>query len=154
MRQGVGVVDLEKGLSMAIVIFWTGIAIACSIVAYTKDRSRVGWFLLGLLFSLLSLLIILVLPSLKKAPEAPSDETHVKCPACAELIRREAVKCKHCGEAVTPQPFSTKPAISPDPHEHTATLLGGVRAGRYWSLQGRLFENAKDLVEFARNPEP
>jgi hypothetical protein len=27
-----------------------------------------------------------------------SDE--VKCPLCAELIKREAVKCKHCGSAL------------------------------------------------------
>lgn len=137
---------------MEILIFWTGIAIACSIVATTKGRSGIGWFILGLLFSLLSLLIVIVLPSLKQDHAAPTAETHVKCPFCAELIRREAVKCKHCGEAVTPQPMEKKPPPPIDPHEHTATLIGGVRAGSYWSLHGRLFESAKDLVEFAQNP--
>jgi hypothetical protein len=28
------------------------------------------------------------------------ESTEVKCPACAEWVKREAVKCKHCGEAV------------------------------------------------------
>lgn len=30
-------------------------------------------------------------------------ETHVKCPDCAELIRKEAKVCKHCGLRLTPQ---------------------------------------------------
>lgn len=33
----------------------------------------------------------------------PTAETHVKCPDCAELVRREARKCKHCGCALVPQ---------------------------------------------------
>lgn len=33
----------------------------------------------------------------------PTTETHVKCPECAELVRREARKCKHCGSALAPQ---------------------------------------------------
>lgn len=30
-------------------------------------------------------------------------ETHVKCPDCAEFVRREARKCKHCGCGLIPQ---------------------------------------------------
>lgn len=42
-----------------------------------------------------------------KAPkDAPSDLTHRRCPACAEPVLREAVKCKHCGEPLTPLPLS------------------------------------------------
>lgn len=33
----------------------------------------------------------------------PTPETHVRCPDCAELVRREARKCKHCGCALVPQ---------------------------------------------------
>ena len=32
-----------------------------------------------------------------------SPDTHVRCPDCAELVRREARKCKHCGCALVPQ---------------------------------------------------
>jgi len=35
--------------------------------------------------------------------EAPTPETHVKCPDCAELVRREARVCKHCGCRLIPQ---------------------------------------------------
>lgn len=30
-------------------------------------------------------------------------DTHVKCPDCAELVLREAKKCKHCGCTLVPQ---------------------------------------------------
>lgn len=33
----------------------------------------------------------------------PTPETHVKCPDCAELVRREAKVCKHCGCKLIPQ---------------------------------------------------
>jgi len=36
-------------------------------------------------------------------PEAPSPETHVRCPECRELVRRDARKCKHCGCVLVPQ---------------------------------------------------
>lgn len=37
------------------------------------------------------------------AAQDPTPETHVKCPDCAELIRKEARKCKHCGCSLVPQ---------------------------------------------------
>lgn len=39
------------------------------------------------------------------APGAPNDLTHVRCRACAEPVLREAIKCKHCGADLTPQPL-------------------------------------------------
>jgi hypothetical protein len=32
-----------------------------------------------------------------------SSDTHIRCTDCAELVRREAKKCKHCGCALVPQ---------------------------------------------------
>jgi ribosomal protein S27E len=32
-----------------------------------------------------------------------SSGSHVKCPECAELVQREARKCRHCGCALVPQ---------------------------------------------------
>lgn len=32
-----------------------------------------------------------------------SANTHVKCPDCAELVKREARVCKHCGCKLIPQ---------------------------------------------------
>lgn len=33
-----------------------------------------------------------------------SPETHVRCPDCKELVRKEARVCKHCGIRLIPQP--------------------------------------------------
>lgn len=33
----------------------------------------------------------------------PTGDTHVKCPDCAELVKREARVCKHCGCKLVPQ---------------------------------------------------
>jgi hypothetical protein len=33
----------------------------------------------------------------------PTPDTHVKCPDCAELVKREAKVCKHCGCKLVPQ---------------------------------------------------
>lgn len=36
--------------------------------------------------------------------EAPSPRTHVRCPICRELVRRDASKCRYCGAELAPQP--------------------------------------------------
>lgn len=57
---------------------------------------------------LLGLILVLVIPARNQAVrtgqasnvEAVTDDTHRRCPACAEAVRREAAKCKHCGHAI------------------------------------------------------
>lgn len=64
-----------------------------------KSRGRSGWWwLLGWI----GVVFVLVLPSLKRDPEAPHPDTHVRCPDCKELVRNDAVKCKHCGCSLVP----------------------------------------------------
>jgi rRNA maturation protein Nop10 len=60
-------------------------------------------FLLSMVISpLLSFLLLLMLPSRSKSAGAPETQELRKCPECAELILREAKKCKHCGTPVEP----------------------------------------------------
>lgn len=35
--------------------------------------------------------------------DAPALDTYVKCPDCAELVRKEATKCRHCGTSLVAQ---------------------------------------------------
>lgn len=84
-------------------IVWIGCAILCWIVANSKARLAGLWFILGLFLGVFALIAILVLPSLARDKNAPSPDTHVKCPDCRELVLKDARKCKHCGTSLVPQ---------------------------------------------------
>lgn len=86
---------------MEIAILWLLCGIASAAIANSKGRSGCGWFLLGILFGPFGF-VVAALPSMKTAPRAPTPKTHVQCPDCAELILKEARKCKHCGCKVIP----------------------------------------------------
>lgn len=102
---------------MEVFIFWLLFSVVVGIIASSRGRSGFGWFLLSIIISpLLSLILVALLPSLKTAapvagpnpqPAAPSVDQLRKCPECAELILREARRCKHCGSAVTPMTQTT-----------------------------------------------
>lgn len=75
------------------VMVWIVGAMVIGALASNRERSGIGWFLLSLVISpLLAGLGLLI---------AGSGGQQVRCPACRELVRADAVKCKHCGEALT-----------------------------------------------------
>lgn len=39
----------------------------------------------------------------KRGEPAPTPGTHVKCPDCRELVKKDANTCKHCGCRLIPQ---------------------------------------------------
>lgn len=96
---------------MEMVFGWFVLACIVGYWAHTKGRTAFGWTMLSLFLSpLIGGFIVAVLPKTGDAA-APRDEagnpmtsaTHVRCPDCRELIRRDASKCKHCSTALVPQ---------------------------------------------------
>lgn len=78
------------------------------LVASGKGRSGCGWGLIGFLFGPLGLLAAAIASpdgevKAKQVERAGlQGGALIKCPACAEIIKREATKCKHCGTEITP----------------------------------------------------
>lgn len=89
---------------MEIFFLWFAFAVVVGVGASARGRNGFGWWLLAMLISpLLAVILLALLPSIgSDTVPAPSPNTHVKCPDCAELVLREARACKHCGCKLVP----------------------------------------------------
>lgn len=78
---------------------WLVLAVACGVLAEARGRSWGGWFALGLVAAPGALVLLFVLPVDAAAADRRtlSQGAHRQCPACIELVRRDATRCRHCG---------------------------------------------------------
>jgi hypothetical protein len=83
---------------MGLVVFWFVMGGVVALIASSKGRSASSWFLYGLLIWPIALVHILVSsPNAKAVDDAALRAGDMKkCSECAELIRREARKCRFC----------------------------------------------------------
>ena len=128
---------------MEIFFFWLLFAVAVGVLAANRGRSGIGWFALSVAISPLLGAIFCVASKNLSAIAPANQQTHVKCPRCAELVLPEARVCKHCSGALTPQPgYTERMRAEHDSRENRAMLMNigavllvvGIIA---WMLVGR-----------------
>jgi hypothetical protein len=103
--------ELLQGLTSAgpgdivnLLFVWLGLAIVVGIAAAHRGRNGARWLLLAVLLTpLIAGLLVLALPDPDRERQQQEFlKNSRKCPLCAELVRREAIVCKHCGRDLPP----------------------------------------------------
>lgn len=73
-----------------------------ALIAQSKGRSFFGWWIYGTLIFIVAFVHSLVIRKESKIIEQEMIEDGMrKCPFCAEMVKQEAVKCKHCGSDIS-----------------------------------------------------
>jgi len=79
---------------MEFLFFWIIFTVLIGIWASNLGRNVFLCILGSLLLSPMLVAIYLLIAG-------KSDELYKKCPQCAELVKKEALVCKHCGSKLT-----------------------------------------------------
>lgn len=90
-------------MSVGFIVFFCLCGLITGIAGSNKGRSGFLWFLVGFVLGPLGIVLALVAKKDNQTIEnkALASGTQKKCPFCAELIKNEAIICKHCNREQT-----------------------------------------------------
>ncbi len=80
-----------------VIVFWLLFSVFVAMYAHNKGRGTFKALLVSLLFSPLIGFIVVALLENQVNDRLLEYGDLKKCPSCAELVKSEALKCKHCG---------------------------------------------------------
>jgi hypothetical protein len=69
--------------------------VIAAVIAYSKGRNSLGWFVAGMFVGPFALVVAFL-------PPVSREGMYTTCPACCEVIREEAGTCRYCGSLVAP----------------------------------------------------
>ena len=103
---------------LMVMFFWFFFSVLVAVLAHKRGRFAFGWGIISVMLSpLIGGVIVMALPNAKKnivkdgLGNQITEATHKRCTACKEFIRRDALKCRHCGEMfVEPASNMARPA--------------------------------------------
>jgi len=81
---------------MEIAFFWILFSALVGMYASNKGNPGFWYFLFSLILSPLIGFILALISVDNREKKALANKAVKKCPLCAELIKIDAVKCKHC----------------------------------------------------------
>lgn len=67
--------------------------VVASVIAHGKGRNSLGWFIAGMFLGPFALIVAFLTPTQRAG-------MFIKCPACREIVRDNAVTCRYCHTAI------------------------------------------------------
>ncbi|MEC4678412.1 MAG: zinc ribbon domain-containing protein [Nitrospirota bacterium] len=88
---------------------------AVGVIAEQKNRPFFPWALYGFFLFFFAIIHIAVIGDKAYEDDQLKGMAYKKCPACAEMVKNEAVFCKHCKTSLSPEISRAAPDVLPRP---------------------------------------